>query len=54
MTQERIFLDLLLEYTKAGRTPVGKWYFIAYPNPNPPKNARTVQDLLVFELKDDG
>lgn len=47
-----IFHELLMEFTKAGRTPVGKWYYNAEGNPNP-MNARTVQDLLIFELQDD-
>lgn len=49
-----IFHELLMEFTKAGMTPVGKWYYNATSNPNPPIGAKTVQDLLLFELQEDG
>lgn len=48
-----IFHELLMEYTKKGRTPVGKWYYIATAKPNV-TNVQTVQDLLIFELQEDG
>jgi len=45
-----IFHEVLMEFTKMGRTPVGGWYYNATANPNPPGNARTVQDIMIFEL----